>query len=374
MTTGYGGPEYFCDREKETDALTEAFDNGRNVTLFSPRRLGKTGLIRHFFYTLSQRKRGDKPITIYLDIQDTTDLNGFINAFASTVIHALESKQEAIFKRMSELFRGLKVQFTMNEYSGIPEVNLGLETPDEKERSVASVFQYLKQQKKPVVIAIDEFQQINEYPEQNTEALLRKYIQHQQNIRYIFSGSEKHLLLPIFSDSNRPFYQSTQFLQLKKLDHAPYAEFIKKGFQTGNKTISDDAIELILQWSCYHTYYTQYVCNILFARSDKKVSTESVKKVIPLILEEHEPVFQYYRKLLHTQQFKLLTAIAKENEATELTGSHFLHKYDLTGTSTVLKSLNTLIEKSLVFEEKTSNKTHYRLNDVFLMRWLEQLK
>ncbi|MBR5104434.1 MAG: ATPase, partial [Bacteroidales bacterium] len=45
----YAGERYFCDREKDTEILIKHIENGRNVALISPRRLGKSGLMHHTF-------------------------------------------------------------------------------------------------------------------------------------------------------------------------------------------------------------------------------------------------------------------------------------------------------------------------------------
>jgi len=370
LLTGYAGPNYFCGREKEAKKLLEAYSNNRNVVLYSPRRLGKTGLIHHFFHQITRTDR--QTITIYVDIHDTVDLEGFINAFSSAVLNATETKRETVIKRISELFSGIKASFSLNEYTGMPEVQLGLGTAPEKEHSLAAIMNYLESQGKPVVLAIDEFQQINNYPETNVEALLRRHVQQQKNISYIFSGSEKHMLLPMFSDAKRPFYQSTEHLHLQKLDFDEYKDFIHKHFEADMKEVPETVLNYILDWTDIHTFYTQYVCNRLYALPEKNITLERVKKLLYEILTEKEGYFHTLTRLLSRHQLQLLTAIAKENVLTEPTAQKFLGKHGLSGAATVRKSLQTLIAKGLVDDELSNEKPEYRVNDVFLRRWLEQ--
>ncbi|MEX0813860.1 MAG: ATP-binding protein [Chitinophagales bacterium] len=370
IVAGYANPNYFCDREHEITILTEAYQNGRNIVLYSPRRLGKTGLIHHFFH---QVKKKDKNVTtVYVDIHDTLDLEGFINAFSSAALNALESKKENFIKRIGELFSGIKASFSIDEYTGIPEVQLGLGTAPEREHSLAAVIKYLENHKNQIVIAIDEFQQINNYPEKNVEAILRKHIQRQKNANYIFSGSEKHLLLPMFSDAKRPFYQSTQHLGLKKLGLAKYKKFIQKHLKEAGKEVSETVLDYILQWTDIHTFYTQFVCNRLYALPEKQLSLAKTKKLLMEILTEKEAYFHTLIKLLPKHQLQLLTAIAKENVLVEPTAKEFLRKHQLSGVSTVSKSLNALVTKGLVDDERSNEKLEYRVNDVFLRRWLER--
>ena len=84
LITGYASPEYFCDREKETEDLLETLHNGRNITLTSPRRLGKTGLIKHVYYLL--RQQDPKVTVVYIDLYATESLYDFTQAFASAVL------------------------------------------------------------------------------------------------------------------------------------------------------------------------------------------------------------------------------------------------------------------------------------------------
>ncbi|MCF8459867.1 MAG: ATP-binding protein [Flavobacteriales bacterium] len=369
LLMGYAGPEYFCNREKEVENLTEAYRNNRNVTLYSPRRLGKTGLIQHFFS--ETQKTDSKVITIYVDILDTVDLEGFINLISSAVLNATETKADGFIKRMTELFSGMKASFLLNEYTGMPEVQLGLGTTPEKEHSLAAIMNHLENSTTPVVVAIDEFQQISNYPEKNVEALLRKYIQQQQNVNYIFSGSEKHLLLPMFSDAKRPFYQSTQHIHLKKLEFDTYKSFIQKHLNEGNKNVPEIVLDYILNWTDIHTFYTQYVCNTLYALQEEEIALGRVKKLLFEILTEKEGYFHTLTKLLSKHQLQVLAAVAKENVLTEPTAQKFLRKHELSGAATVRKSLQALVSKGLVDEELSDEKPEYRVNDVFLRRWLE---
>ncbi len=370
ILTGYAGPEYFCNREKEVEDLTEAYRNNRNIILYSPRRLGKTGLIQHFFF--DTKKADTKITTIYVDIHDTVDLEGFINSFCSAVLNATETKRDGFINRMSELFSGIKTSFLLNEYTGMPEVQLGLGTAPEKEHSLSVIMQHLDNHTTAVVVAIDEFQQISNYPEKNVEALLRKYIQQQKNANYIFSGSEKHLLLPMFSDAKRPFYQSTEHIHLKKLDFGTYKSFIQNHLKAGNKNVPEIVLDYILDWTDIHTFYTQYVCNRLYALPEEEITLDRVKKLLFEILTEKEGYFHTLSKLLSKHQLQVLVALAKENVLTKPTAQKFLRKHELSGAATVRKSLQALVSKGLVDEELSDEKPEYRVNDVFLRRWLEQ--
>ena len=100
VLTGYQGPEYFCDRIAETQKLCTAIRNDSNVTLLSPRRYGKTGLIWNSFNQLSKNKEFE---TIYLDIFGTQNLADFTKSFANAVLGRLDTP----FERMSDVAKSL---------------------------------------------------------------------------------------------------------------------------------------------------------------------------------------------------------------------------------------------------------------------------
>lgn len=207
---GYKGAEYFCDRKKETEVIMKALQNERNIVLISPRRIGKTGLIHHVFENIS--KQEPETHCFYLDINATRNLSQFIQLLAKTVIGKV---------------------------------------PNQSEESLKHIFEYLKQSEKRIYIAIDEFQQIAEYPEDSTEALLRSYIQFLPNVYFIFAGSKQHMMTDMFLSAKRPFYQSSQILNLPLINQDEYHRFANRWMGARNLTMDPDTFAYlfyIIRW------------------------------------------------------------------------------------------------------------------------------
>jgi hypothetical protein len=221
-------------------------------------------------------------------------------------------------------------------------------------------------------LGIDEFQQIADYPEKNTEAILRTVIQTLKNTQFIFSGSKKHLMLEIFNTANRPFFSSTQMMGLSEIPEMNYKTFIHEKFREHNRNIDDDAVDFILSWTLLHTYYTQIICNSAFARKEKTISVEMVKQVCEAQLNLHQVTYLQYRSLLSPVQWQLLIAIAKEGIVSELQSQNFLKKHKISAASSVRKALNALLDKEMVCSIETPERTVYRVYNVFLLRWLER--
>lgn len=202
LITGYQGPDYFCDREKETASLMSALKNGRNITLISPRRMGKTGLIKNVFYYI--QKENKSAACFYLDIFSTQNLQEFVSLLGRSVLGKLDTLSQSTLKSLFSFFKSCRPVISADEITGMPSVTLDF-IPERSEETLKEIFTYLNQSGVECYIAIDEFQQIMEYPEKGVEGLLRSYIQFTPNVHFIFSGSKKHLMESIFFSIKRPF-------------------------------------------------------------------------------------------------------------------------------------------------------------------------
>ena len=365
---GYEKPEYFCDREKELAHMTKCIDNKRNITLFANRRLGKTGLIQHTLHKLSKRRNHS---VIYFDVLGTGTLREFVKTFGGAVIGKLDSKALKLLNTATGILKALRPKITYDALTGEPEVSIDVKTDKEAIHTLEEIFNYLKERSKTqkIIIAIDEFQQVLEYPEKNTEALLRSKIQMLPAVSFIFSGSSKHLLMDMFTDTRRPFYQSTDLLELQKINPAVYSVFIKEHFKKGKKKISDDDIAHILEWTRNVTFFVQSVCNRLYYLHHKNLTREIINSTLYDLLMEREAGFFNLRSLLTTQQWNMLIAIAREDGVKEPSGFDFMHKHKVGAGSSVRAALKSLLEKELVVMEDAK----FQVYDVFFSRWLQRL-
>ena len=213
---------------------------------------------------------------------------------------------------------------------------------------------------------------IREYQEKNVEAMLRTIIQTLKNVTFLYCGSKRHMMLDIFGGERNPFYRSTAFVTLQKLNRDVYAEFITKRFRDGGFEIDSDAVAYILDWTRGHSYFTQRLCHTVYDMAHGKVDVALVKQAAVQILQSDSVVFGQYQQLLTAGQWNFLIAIAKEGEASLITSRQFLRKYHLGNPSSVSRIVPSLVEKNLLDENIVDGKTTYSLNDVFLSRWLEE--
>ena len=194
VTSGYIAPEYFCDRERETEELLRWLVNENNVAIISTRRMGKTGLIQHCFH-LKEIK--ENYYTFLIDIYATKTLREFVFQLGKVILATLKPKGQKAWELFVNSLVSLKAGFSL-DMSGMPQWNLELGDIKSPETTLDEIFHYLAVSDKPCIIAIDEFQQVAQYPEKNTEALLRTYVQHCDKAHFIFAGSQRYLMGEMF--------------------------------------------------------------------------------------------------------------------------------------------------------------------------------
>lgn len=365
LISGYHSPDYFCDRKKETTRLLNNIQNGQNVTLTSVRRIGKTGLIKHLFYNLPAGWKG-----IYVDILATENLQGFLSILTTAILNAVPEK-ESLGKKIWTFVKSMRPVISFDPLTNLPQASFELRQVD-TEMHISSIMQFLEKQDFNIVIAIDEFQQITRYPEKNIDAWLRSVIQHMINVRFIFAGSQQHIINEMFSLPSGPFYRSTAVLGIDKIDKCEYHNFIAEWFRRKGIGITREIIDDMLLWACLHTYYVQLICNRVFATGQKKINDNIWKEEAYKLLKEQENIFFNYRSMLTNPQWQLLKAVAHEGVVTAPTSKDFIGRYKLGSPSTVLRSLNSLIKNELLYSSFTTDgSVYYSIYDILFRRWTE---
>lgn len=363
---GYEGPEYFCDREEEVKNIISALDNGRNLTLISARKIGKTGLINHTFHQI--KKENKDAICIYVDIFSTKNLQEFVETLCKAVIKDALDREKSFSSKVMVFFRGFRPTITPDFMTGMPTVSVSV-VPVQAEYTLKSIFTHLNELNKPVFIAIDEFQQITEYPEKGTEAMLRSYIQFIHHVKFVFSGSKKHLMEEMFCAPNRPFFQSTQLMNLEPLKEDTYYDFAKKFFEAKKGSLSQEVFHDIYQRFDGYTWYLQAILNRLYERGKKVETNQQAVEAILFHVNTLAPYYQMLVSFLTDNQFSLLKAIAHADIVEQPLGNEFIKRFELPSASSVKSALKVLIDKDLVYQSSKG----YIVYDRFLGLWLKRL-
>lgn len=363
---GYESPKYFCDREEETKKMLSSLYNGRNVTLISPRRLGKTGLILNAFHHIQSENKD--AICLYIDIFPTQRQSDLVDMLGSAVLNTALSRGKAFGKKVMNLMGALRPVVGIDNMTGLPNVTVSVDSK-QAEMSLKSIFSHLNRMGKEVFVAIDEFQQITEYPERGTEALLRSHVQFLQNVHFIFSGSKQHLMSEMFVSSKRPFYQSADIMNLYPLEEEAYYVFANGFFEVRGGGIDREVFRELYTTFDGYTWYIQSVLNRLYESFKVVKTVEQLHSTLLSVTESKAPQYECLTRFLTGNQFAVLRAVAKEGVVYEPMGKEFIKKYNLSSSSSVKTALDTLAEKELIYRQPDG----YIVYDRFLGIWLSRL-
>ncbi|MCR5037611.1 MAG: ATP-binding protein [Bacteroidales bacterium] len=364
VTSGYAGEKYFCDRIKETNDIVSLLTNGNNIALISPRRIGKTDLIRHCF---AQKEIADNYYCFIIDIYSTLSVEDFIVKLGKSILDVLKPKGKQIYSKFLGFLKSLKTGISY-DINGTPSWSVGVGDIVNPKITIDEIFEYLKNADKPCIVAIDEFQQILKYNEGNIEADLRTHIQYCSNAKFIFSGSQRHMMGEIFTSPNRPFYQSVTIISLPVIDKQKYLAFCLWHFRKSNKKIDVAVIDKLYDDFDGVTFYLQKVMNILYSWTDlkRKCSMEMYYEAIDYIVNFTAPVYLDYFTQLPEKQRQVLLAICKDGKADNVTSGEFSLRHNLVSPSSVASAVKGLLEKDLI----TSTGNVYQVYDKFFAIWM----
>ena len=367
--TGIVPEPYFCDREKETAWMVRTLENRAHILLTSPRRMGKTQLIRHVFEHPSIK---DNCYTFYTDIYPTTSLHEFVLFLSKEIYSVLVPKGKAALDTFLAALHSLAGSLGYDPFTNTPKFDIKLGDIHSPELTLEEVFVYLEHADKPCIFAIDEFQQISEYPEKNVEALLRAHIQKMNNCLFIYAGSNRHILENMFNSAAKPFYNSAEQTYLDCIPKDIYMLFTREQFDNVGRKISAAAAALAYDLFEGHTYYVHNVLHNAFAylNPDKEVDEADIHNTLNDLLEDKGRAFASVMNQLNYQQKETLIAIAKEGKARGVTSVAFVKKHALKSPSSVQYAIKTLLDKQLLTYENDGKVKVYCIADRFMEKWI----
>jgi len=367
--TGIIPEPYFCDREKETTWFIRTLENKAHILLTSPRRMGKTQLIRHVF---EQPSIKDNCYTFYTDIYPTTSLHELVLFLSKEIYSVLVPKGKAVIDKFLAGLHSLAGSIGYDPISGLPTFDIKLGDIHAPELTLEEIFRYLELADKPCVFAIDEFQQIALYPEKNVEALLRAHIQKMNNCLFIYAGSNRHILENMFNSAAKPFYNSAEQIYLDCIPKDVYTAFANEQFSKASRKILPEAVSFAYDLFEGHTYYVHNVLHNAFAylNADKVIDESDIHETLSNILEEKGRTFASVMNQLNFQQKETLIAIAKEGKARGVTSVAFVKKHALKSPSSVQYAISALLDKQLLTYQNEERTKTYSVSDRFLEMWI----
>jgi hypothetical protein len=326
--------------------------------------MGKTGLIHHCF---AQKEIQDHYYTFLIDIYATKNLQDMVYRMGQGIVNRLKSRGQSAIDSFLRFVTSLRTGISFDG-QGNASWNLGMGDIKSPDFTLEEIFNYLKAADKKCIVAIDEFQAIKDYPEQNVEELMRTYVQDCRNAVFVFAGSQKSMMSEMFSSPARPFYQSVSLMFLKPVALPEYEVFAKRHFEKAGKQVADGVVKAIYERFEGTTWYLQKVLNQLFATRDSVVISD-VDKAVEQIIHQNEEAYKDLLYQMTARQRDLLVAVSREGKAKQITGAAFIKRYHLSSASSVQKSAQALMEKQLL----TQQQGIYEVYDRFMSEWLREL-
>ncbi len=354
----------FTDRGKETKRLKKDFENGVNVILISPRRMGKTSLVKK---VRSEITNPEIKI-VMMDIYDCRSEYDFYNRFASSVIKETSGRMEQVMDNIKKFLVRIspKVSFSpdpMSEYS----LALGITPENYSPEEILNLPEIIAKEKNiHIVICIDEFQQIGEIPDSlSVQKKMRGVWQHHTHVSYCLYGSKKHLMTNLFHNKRMPFYQFGETNELSVIKTEDWIPFIKQKFAYSNLKISDEYASRICDYVGNHSSYVQQLAWNVMVETDKEVNEDSFTYGCMAMLAQCNSYFLEQIRGLSSYQMNFIRLLCS-GVSKDFGSKKTQEMFPLGTKSNISRIKSALTEKEIVEELPDGT---FRLADSVFQKW-----
>lgn len=356
----------FCDRKKELKDLKRYAVNGQNVVLYSPRRYGKSSLVRVLF---SELNRGNSA-AIYVDLFSVTSYQDVVSKVSKAIIEEFGKDIKPLSFR--DRFKSIFTRFTpLLEVT--PEglnISVKFDADAKMEPLIEDIFKglykYVEKNRIKLCFALDEFQEITRINEsKKLEGLLRSHIQLSKNVSFFFIGSRRSVLKNMFTDRNRPFYKSAFLYELPVIPENDFVPYITGKFRNSGKECPEKIARKIYAEMNGYPYYVQKLSYLLWDVTEKTANDGLVAEALRQLVKMESVDFENIWNDLALTQKILLKSLAKEPTAAPFSRD-YMKKYGLS-IGGIQKAIVSLTSKDLI--EKDGNST-LRIVDPLFLKWL----
>lgn len=361
----------FADREAERDRLIRDLAAGQKIFLISPRRYGKSSLIRHAMTSLAQKR----VLTVEVTVAASSSYVGFLEAYARALVSA-ETPVGRLRRWAGELLEAVRPELRFDTPpTGDTRFALSFPTvrsPRETARLAAGVFalpaKIATARRQRLAIALDEFQAIDSFDGGSVEHALRAAVQDQRQVGYVFAGSEPSLMERMIGP-RRPFYKAGPVVRLEKIDEAEFAAFLDQRFATTGMKPEAGLGTAIVELSANVPYDVQRLAHETWddvrVSGRKSATLDDLHLTLTRLLGEQQTIFEESWQRLTLVQRAVLRALVLEN-GRELLSADVRTRHRLPGTSTVQSALAALVKQDVVLKDGS----RYAVSDSLYREWV----
>lgn len=361
------GKPYFTNRQEEIKDLVKDLSRGQNVIIYSPRRYGKTSLIKQVLSVLDRQGL----LTFYINLYAATSKRKFVDVYARAIALGTKGKLDQIVSHIKDLLPRMLPKVVLKG-EGIPEFEFEY---DKKPASMTPVLEdlyeavekYAVKKNKRAVVAFDEFQEILNLEDEEVERSMRGVIQGHKETGYVFMGSQRHMMQKLFNDAERPFYKSGRMFPLGKIGSQEFSTFIRERFEEGNIEIDQQMIEEVLKVSECHPYYTQMLCSVLWDRNLEKgiITMEGIAHAVEELISRESYVYTTIWDGISAKRKLLLEALSLEG-GEKIYSKEFISDFDLGSTTHVQKAIKYFEVNGIIYREDG----RLLFSDMFFKQWI----
>ena len=360
--------ENFIDREEERKQLKTFLGNGINVMLISPRRWGKSSLVKA---TMSELINENKTIRVcFIDAFKIHSEADFYNAYATTVVKSLSSSVEKGIELIKKYLQAFTPSISLkSEPMNAVEIDLSYKPLQKSAEDILNLPELIASQRGlHVIVCIDEFQQLARLPEwKKMEATMRSVWQEHQHTNYCLYGSKRHIIMDIFNNAANPFYRFGQVLYLKKISKEHWIPYIQSSFLKTGKHIDEHLASSICDIVDCHPWYVQQLSFFIWSDTIDEVDEDILKRQVQTLIDTNAPQYENDMNALAPSQVSMMVAIA--NGCQQLSAKQVVIRYGLGGAQTIVRNKKVLEEKDLV--EHVAHKGYNFVDPVFRL-WFQQ--
>ncbi len=360
---------FFYNREDELQRIKQILIGGNNITLYAPRRYGKTSLVNKVLQELDE----EGFTTIYLDMMSVYSRDTFINNYAGTIAEKQNQSLETVVKKIAKYITGV-IPSVAFDSAGTATFSLKWVAGEDKERTLSDIInlpEKLAAEGEKWIVVFDEFQEITKLNGESFEKQLRSVIQHHQNVTYLFLGSKTHLLRDMFNNRNRAFYNAATVMNLNAIAESKSIEFLIDRFRESGIHMGQDTAEYLINGAQNIPYYIQFIGYEIWQSGQlsrkNQVTIRDVDDAIEQILTFKA---DYYWELISKQtsyRKKVLKALSQSVK--EIYSKQTTLTFDLGAVSSTQKAIGVFIEDGIIEQ----NQPNYEFADPIFKKFVKRV-
>jgi uncharacterized protein len=359
--------ETFINRKQELSKLSANFMNNINTTIISPRRWGKSSLVKNVSILMEK----DYPAIrfCFIDLFSIRTEEQFYKLFARQVIKSGSTKLEEWIEDAKNFISRLspRISFGVDPIADF-EINFDLQSAQNEADEILNLPEKLAEKKEcRFIVCIDEFQNIGTFNESLAfQKKLRSVWQHHQHVTYCFYGSKRHMIMELFEKRSYPFYKFGDMINLQKIEKIHFSDFIIRSFSLTNKSITQELADNLVDLVKGQPYYVQQLAHITWEKTDLLASAEIIDLALEELINTNSLFYESEIEMISNMQINLLKAISKG--VTQLTSAQALLDYNLGTSGNVIKNQRILEKKEFLNRTKGA----YEFEDPVFEIWFRK--